>query len=64
MPFHFHFFFFYGMESALIVRSDKKNNMTDGRLTEWKKMAGMSLNKLVNWSSKIRTHNTPWLIPR
>lgn len=31
---------------------------------EWKTRAGVSLSKLVNWSSKIRTHNILWLNPR
>lgn len=35
-------FSFFEMESAVILRSDK-NNMTGGGLTEWKKMAGVSL---------------------
>lgn len=55
-------FSFFGMESAVILRSDKKN-MTEGGPAEWKKMAGVGL-WAVNWSSKIRTHNTLWLIPR
>lgn len=35
-------FSFFRMESAVILRSDKKN-MTEEGLTEWKKMAGVRL---------------------
>lgn len=49
-------FSFFGMESAIILRSEKKN-MTGGTLKEWKKMAGVSV-WAINWFSKIRTHNT------
>ena len=33
-------FSFFGMESAVILRSDK-HNMTEGGLSEWKKMVGL-----------------------
>lgn len=42
----------FGMESALILRSDKKN-MTGGGLTEWKTMAAVSL-WAINWPSEMR----------
>lgn len=48
-------FLFFELESAVILRSDKKHGRR--RLADWKNMAGLSL-WVVNWPFEIRKYNT------